>query len=167
LNAILDGIVEFRRGYKGILVSETMLVRDLNDHDRDLVSIAEYLGRLKPEKCFLSIPIRPPAERWVLRPAEEILARAFHIFSVYVGHVEFLIGYEGNAFAFTGNPEQDLLSITAVHPMREEAVSRFLQKAKADWHIVRRLIDRGLLVETEYEGWKFYLRRFPKAIATH
>lgn len=38
---------------------------------------------------------------------------------------EDLIGYEGNAFAFTGDVEEDLLSITAVHPMREDAGASF------------------------------------------
>lgn len=40
--------------------------------------------------------------------------------------MEYLIGYEGNDFAFTGNIEQDLLSVTAVHPMREDAVNEML-----------------------------------------
>ena len=46
----------------------------------------------------------------------------------------YLIGYEGNAFAFAGNVEEDLLSISAVHPMREKAVSEFLARAGADVH---------------------------------
>jgi len=37
------------------------------------------------------------------------------------------MGYEGNAFASTGNVEEDLLSITAVHPMREEGVKKLLK----------------------------------------
>jgi hypothetical protein len=76
-----------------------------------------------------------------------------------VGHVEYLIGYEGNAFTFTGNVEEDLLSITAVHPMREEAVSEFLARGGADWRMVHHLIAQGQLVETEYQGRKFYLRK--------
>jgi wyosine [tRNA(Phe)-imidazoG37] synthetase (radical SAM superfamily) len=35
-------------------------------------------------------------------------------------------------FAFTVNVEEDLLSITLVHPMRESAVGEFLKKADAD-----------------------------------
>jgi hypothetical protein len=45
--------------------------------------------------------------------------------------VEYLIGYEGNAFACAGNVQEDLLSITSVHPMREEAMAEFLKKS---WH---------------------------------
>ena len=73
--------------------------------------------------------------------------------------VEYLIGYEGDAFAFTGDVEADLLSITAVHPMREDAVGAFLARAGADWAAIYRLIERGQIVETVYEGRRYYGRR--------
>lgn len=159
--AILDGLFELWNGYRGTLVTETMLVRGVNDGQESLEAIADFLGKLKPARSYLSIPIRPPAESWVRPPGEEAIARAYQIVGRQVDRVECLIGYEGNAFACTGDPAQDLLSITAVHPMREEAVSGLLEKARADWSVVRGLIDRGLMVETEYEGRKFYLRKFP------
>ncbi|MGQ9851890.1 MAG: radical SAM protein, partial [Candidatus Oleimicrobiaceae bacterium] len=67
--------------------------------------------------------------------------------------------YEGNAFAFTGNVEEDLLSITAVHPMREEAVNEFLARARTDWPVVYKLIEENQLVETRYGGKRFYMRK--------
>lgn len=51
------------------------------------------------------------------------------------------------------------MSITAVHPMREEAVSDFLARAGADWAVVRELVEQGRLVETGYAGRKFYVRK--------
>ncbi len=72
----------------------------------------------------------------------------------------YLIGYEGNAFAFTGNVEEDLLDITSVHPMRESAVREYLKKAGDDWSIVHQLITQSKLVETDYAGQKFYLRNY-------
>ena len=83
---------------------------------------------------------------------------AFQVFHERLDQVEYLIGYEGNAFAFTGNVEEDLLSITSVHPMRESAVREFLKKAGADWSVAHQLIVQSKLVETEYAGQKFYLR---------
>lgn len=74
---------------------------------------------------------------------------------------EDLIGYEGNAFALTGNVEADLLSITAVHPMREDAVGEFLAQAGAGWPVIHGLPARGLLVETAYGGRKLYMRELP------
>ncbi|MBN1889418.1 MAG: hypothetical protein JW850_15595 [Thermoflexales bacterium] len=73
--------------------------------------------------------------------------------------MEYLIGYEGNAFAFTGDVEQDMLSITAVHPMREDAVDEFLARAGTDWAVVRRLVAQDQLVEAEYASHRFYLRK--------
>lgn len=74
---------------------------------------------------------------------------------------EYLIGYEGNAFAFTGNVEEDLLSITSVHPMREDAVEEFLRKANADRRVVKKLIEEEKLIELRYRGHKFYMRKLP------
>ena len=64
---------------------------------------------------------------------------AYQIFIDKSIRTEYLIGYEGDAFASTGNVEDDLLSITSVHPMREGAVKNFLQKADADWKTIERL----------------------------
>ena len=159
LSSILDGILKFARMYKGELVTETMLVEGLNDSDHCIRGISDFLARLKPAKTYLSVPTRPPAEERVHSPGEKVINRAYQILNEKIAQVEYLIGYEGNAFAFTGNVEEDLLSITAVHPMREEAVGKFLARAKADWSLVHRLIDQGQLIEINVEKRKFYMRK--------
>jgi len=141
LASILNGMLEFARAYSGELATETMLVERVNDSDDHLREVAGFLARLRPARAYLSIPTRPPAEKWVRLPGEQAINRAYQIFSERVDQVEYLIGYEGNAFAFTGDIEEDLLSITAVHPMREEAVNEFLARARADWSVVHQLID--------------------------
>lgn len=107
-------------------------------------------------------PTRPPAEKWVKPAREEKVNTAFQLFVKRLGNdrVEYLIGYEGNAFAFTGDIREDLLSITAVHPMREEAVRELLRRAGASWQIVDELLRNGKLVRLEYEGKIYYMRRF-------
>ena len=67
-----------------------------------------------------------------------------------------------NAFAFTGEVKDDILSITSVHPMREDAMKDFLRRANSDWLVIERLIKQGKLVESEYEGHKFYIRKLLK-----
>ena len=160
LSSILDGMLKFAKDYKGELVTETMLIKDLNDRDDLIMEVAEYLAKLRPSIAYLSIPTRPPAEEWAQPPGEDATNRIFQILSERIDHVELLIGYEGNTFAFTGDAEEDLLSITSVHPMREEAVREYLAQAGSDWYIVRELIDRGKLIETSFGGRKFYMRKF-------
>ncbi len=162
LASILDGILKFVKDFKGELAVETMLVEGINDDDDHLRENASFLARLWRAKAYLSVPVRPPSEKWVKSPGEEVINLAFQIFSKKVDQVEYLIGYEGNAFSFTGNAKKDLLSITAVHPMREDAVRELLDSTSTDWKIVRRMIADNQLIEIEYKGKKFYMRRFHK-----
>ncbi|MBN1139017.1 MAG: radical SAM protein [Anaerolineae bacterium] len=159
LSSVLEGALAFARDYRGQLVTETMLVAGVNDGERQIEEVAGYLAHLQPDRAYLSVPTRPPAEAWAQPPDEQILHRAYRIFRDRMEQVEYLIGYEGNAFAFTGEIEQDLLSITAVHPMREDAVSDYLARAKGQWAAVRRLVAEGQLVEVEHGGHTFYLRK--------
>ena len=75
--------------------------------------------------------------------------------------MEYLIGYEGNAFAFAGRVEEDLLSITSVHPMRKEAVKEFLKKTNTIWSIIEKLLLKDKLVELEYAEKVYYMWKLP------
>jgi wyosine [tRNA(Phe)-imidazoG37] synthetase (radical SAM superfamily) len=156
--AILGGMLEFAERYSGKLVTETMLLKNINDSANNASKIAGFLNHLQPAKAYLAVPTRPPAEKWVKTPDEDALNEAFQILNKKPFQVEYLIGYEGNAFAFTGNVEEDLLSITAVHPMRQDAVNDFLMRAGVDCRIVEKLMAQGQLVETKYRGQLFYMR---------
>ncbi|NPA47751.1 MAG: radical SAM protein [Thermococci archaeon] len=156
LERILDGMLELRGDFGGKLVTETMLINI--DYGDELRRIADFLADLKPDVAYIGIPTRPPAEGWV-RPADEsTLNEAYNLFSRAV-RTEYLIGYEGNAFASTGNFEEDVLSITAVHPMRRDAVEELMRRDGADWEDVERLIREGKLVRVTYEGETFYMRK--------
>ena len=155
----IRGMVEFSQEYRGKILTETMLIPEINTTEPQLESLAELITRLQPEKAYLAIPIRPPAEKFVHPPDENTLNRAFQIFSQKLATVEYLIGYEGNAFASTGRVRDDLLSITAVHPMRHEAITEFLHKNGASFELVKQLIREGEIIATEYQGHTFYLRK--------
>jgi wyosine [tRNA(Phe)-imidazoG37] synthetase (radical SAM superfamily) len=161
LNNIADGMLKFANIFSGDLATETMLAQGVNDNSEEIESIADLLKELKPDKSYLAIPIRPPAESAITAPGEEAINTAYQTLKERLSDVEYLIGYEGNAFACTGNAKDDLLSITSVHPMREDAVAELLHKAGANWQAVLELIDDGRLVRLEYQGNRFYTRRLP------
>ena len=165
LEAILDGMLKFANVYKGELATESMFIQSINDSSGEIEKMAGFLAELKPGKLYLAIPTRPPAERAVTAASEQAINMAYQIFSKRLSGVEYLIGYEGNAFASTGSVEDDLFSITAVHPMREEAVVELLRKDDASWEVVDRLIEEGRLMELEYQGRKFYMRKLLRRAA--
>jgi len=157
---ILDGISRFAQEFTGDLVTETMLVEGVNDGLNNVGGVAEFLHELGVAKAYLAIPTRPPAEPTVQAPAEAVVNSAYQLLASRVPQVECLIGYEGDVFAFTGDVQHDLLGITAVHPMRESAVRSLLEKAQTEWQVVEQLVAGGKLAEIEYQGERFYLRRF-------
>jgi wyosine [tRNA(Phe)-imidazoG37] synthetase (radical SAM superfamily) len=159
LGALLSGLMDFRDLFKGKLTTETMLVHEVNDMSEQVLEVVEFINRINPDISYISIPTRPLAEKWVRPPNEYRLYLAYHIFSERSLNTELIVGYEGNQFACTGNIEKDILSITSVHPMREDAVHDYLAREKAGWEVINRLIVEKKLLKFEYEGNAFYVRK--------
>jgi wyosine [tRNA(Phe)-imidazoG37] synthetase (radical SAM superfamily) len=160
LERILSGIREFAGTYKGTLLTETMLVKGVNDQEEQMRGIVDFIAPLHPTRAYLSVPVRPPAEPWVLPPEEHQVVAAYHLMQQAGVETECLTGYEGTDFSRSGDVAEDLLGITAVHPMREDAVRKFLQNANAEWSVVQRLIETGQLTEVLYQGFRYYIRKF-------
>ncbi len=157
--AMLEGVQAFSREYAGFLATETMLVDGLNC---DVEAVAAFIREMHPAKAYLSIPTRPPAVKWVQAPQENGINKAFQTLMNHSIDVEYLIGYEGDAFAYTGDMENDLLSITSVHPMREDAVKEYLKKAGGSFSIIEKLLSENRMIVTEYNDDRFYLRKLQK-----
>jgi wyosine [tRNA(Phe)-imidazoG37] synthetase (radical SAM superfamily) len=160
LDAILEGMMSFRRRYAGQLITETMLVGGINDGEESIRRTADFLARLAPDRAYLSVPTRPPAERYAVAPDEAAFNRAYQIFNSRIDRVECLIGFEGEDFPPGRKPEQEFLDIVAVHPMREDQVRSFFTRAGLHESPIESLVARNLVVETEYKGHRYYLRRF-------
>jgi wyosine [tRNA(Phe)-imidazoG37] synthetase (radical SAM superfamily) len=160
LETILQDMLVFARSFKGELTTETMLIKGINDDTREIIRIADFLAKLKPTRAYLAVPTRPPAEP-VFPATERSINAAYRAFGKRLKGVELLIRNEGNAFASTGNAADDLLSITAVHPMREEAVAELLDRLGVNFEIVHEMVEDNRLVQLEYQGSKFYSRRLP------
>jgi len=161
LPTIQAGMLEFAKAFRGQLVTETMLVRGVNDTAAQLARVSDFIALLQPVTSYLSVPTRPPAETWVQIPNMETLSNAYHILADRVGVVEFLIEYEGNEFVCTGDVEEDLLSILSVHPMRETAVDEFLEKAGATKSLIVHLLEQRRLIKLEHGGHTFYMATIP------
>ncbi|UCG50666.1 MAG: radical SAM protein [Candidatus Latescibacterota bacterium] len=122
----IDGLVSFRKEYKGKLWPEVMLVRGVNDTEESLRDIADVLRRVKPDEVHISLPVRPPAETWIEPPDDEGLLRALAILggSARVVHpvdTDFdMGGFETAVDAVIG--------IVSRHPMREDEIEDTLAR---------------------------------------
>ncbi|HKI91287.1 MAG TPA: radical SAM protein, partial [Gaiellaceae bacterium] len=155
LATVLDGIRMLADGFPGRLASETMLVAAVNDGPAGVSRVGAFLREIGVSTSYLAIPTRPPAVATAHAPDEETVIRAYEVMSETVADVELLIGYEGDAFAASGDPRADLLAITAVHPLRESAVRDLLERSNADWSVVEGLERDGEIRAVEYAGSRF------------
>jgi len=162
METVLAGMLRFAREFSGELASETMLIRDLNDGDGALGATAAFIEELRPHVAYLAVPTRPPAEPWVLPPDEEAVNRAYQCFAGRLPRVELLTGFEGTAFGSSGDAAADLLAVTVVHPIREDAALALLARAGAGPSVLNELLREDALRRVSYQGHAFYMRRLPR-----
>ena len=122
----VEGLVAFRREYKGRLWIEVMLLGGVNDSDEALHDLAVVLKEINPDMVHLVLPTRPAPEQKILLPSDERIERAIAILSEVTSVVHPLKGNMDLRSA------PDLLkAVTAIisrHPVQQ----RELQTAIAD-----------------------------------
>ena len=157
----VKGLITFSNVYKGKLVSETMLVKGLNDTPEELNQVVTVLKSVQPSIAYISVPTRPPAVKSVLPPNEKDINLAYQLFSENQLNAELIIGFEGTDTGFTGNAIEDILNICFVHPIRQDTMNELLKKDQVNPGILTKLLDDNYIKRTEYKSNVFYIRKFP------
>ena len=73
--------------------------------------------------------------------------------------MDLLFEPEDSDFISTGDFGEDILSIIAVHPIREEALRIMVAKANANWKIVEELLDSNLISCIQYREERYYAKK--------
>jgi wyosine [tRNA(Phe)-imidazoG37] synthetase (radical SAM superfamily) len=159
-SSILQAIQKFSMSFTGKLVTESMLLKNVNDSDEEIEVLAQFLQNIKPDIAYIAIPIRPPAFKSTLPADETSVTMAYDVFKKHDLAAELLTGYEGNAFVSSGNFTDDILSITAVHPMRMDAIQKLMTKSNATEESLDRLVYNGLIKKVNYNNRYYFIRTF-------
>ncbi len=62
--AIVQGLTDLSRQFKGEMWLEVLLVKGLNDSPEDIKALKEAVDRIRPHRIQLNSVARPPAEKW-------------------------------------------------------------------------------------------------------
>lgn len=162
LSSILEGMLTFQKMYHGELVTESMLVAGLNDNEKTTRQLCDFLLELQPLKSYLSIPTRPPAEPGITPPSPDSLQQIIKICSAQIPFMDLLFETEVGEFISTGDLAEDILSITAVHPLREEALRSMVSMAGGTWSVVEELLTTKEISSIVYRNERYFLRHFKK-----
>jgi len=153
LPKVLEGIKKFREIYRGILITETMLLEGVNDSTENMLKTVEFLGNISPHKAYISVPVRPPAEGWV-RPSPKLPEWYEHFTEAGIDTVK-LDYQEDSDFGTVGSedPINGVLKIVSVHPLREDYVRKiFLKKQVDPDKAIHNLLVKGRVRKIEYSG---------------
>lgn len=151
---ILEGIKEFSKDYKGILSTETMLIKNINDSNVEINGLAKYLNTLKTEASYFTVPIFPPEKSYAVSPEADILEHLKDLIKEKVTKPVLLCCPEDEEFIATDDFENELLGLLAIHPVGKDAVKYYINNEK-DRNKLNEMIDNKTIKEVEFHG-KYY-----------
>ncbi len=154
---VIEGLLLLRKEFSGQLWIETMLVKGLNDDEVSLKGIKKILDRINPDRRFVSIPTRPPAENWVEITDPDVLFSAFKILNA-----EPIYTVEYREFDIEGfdSVEDAVLSIIRRHPIRMDEIKDILGKSGVSMdarEFLKRLVDSKKVKLREFMGNTYIL----------
>lgn len=169
LDAVLDGLRQFRQEFQGEIWLEVLRVRGLNDSLGDLAALVAAAADLQPDRIQLNTVVRPPAEEWARpldRPTLERIAAAFQPPAEVIADITPAV-HDPPQYREATEP---LLALLARRPctLADLAVSlgRHLNETMK---YVHDLLQAGAIREQVHQGRRFYVLseediRFPGRI---
>jgi wyosine [tRNA(Phe)-imidazoG37] synthetase (radical SAM superfamily) len=158
---VLEGIREFASNYRGRLLTETMLMRNINDSPELLQGNAQLIAELDPEIAYLALPLRAPSERWVESPDEATQAQALQIYSQHIKRCALLGKLPPTRLEGADDAPQALLETIQVHPMEREEVLSYLRALQQSEDILEDWMRQNKVRASVYQGKTFYAAEYP------
>ena len=156
---VVAGLKYFANEYSGVLLTESMLIKGINDNVEELVGIAEIIASLNPHKAYLAIPTRPPAEPWVKDASAKALTTLYKELEDRGVKAELLISGEPPP-PQPGDPIEFIKSTIQVHPLKIEYVIRILENAHVSVEEALCLLTSIPGIEiVRYRGVDFLVKR--------
>jgi len=151
---MLQGQVDFRKEYPGKIWLEVMLVEGVNDSDESLLEIKDAIEQVKPDRIYISVPIRPPAKPGVRPPEPERIMRAHEILGTSLD----LTDRESGEFGLDNFPDlrTTIIEICSRHPLREEQ-ARDIEGRFPGAESIDTMLSDGSLGRVEYQNVSYLL----------
>jgi wyosine [tRNA(Phe)-imidazoG37] synthetase (radical SAM superfamily) len=148
------GLEKFSKNFDGQIWIEIMLIKNINDDKNSILEFKKILEKIKYDKVYINVPVRPPAEEWVQIPDEENIN--FAVNELYGISMESLAS-EG----FYSEEIDDLEAIISIikrHPMNQFEIKSFLieRKNEKPQEILDKLDIDEKIIKIDYKGYKNY-----------
>jgi len=147
---IIQGLEEFRKIFKGKLIIEVLIVKNINDKIEEMQELNKILQRIKPDRIDLSTIDRPPA--FDVKP---ITMEKLKEFSYYFENLPVNIAYKKNYKNKLLNlSKNEILSTIKRRPLSNDDIeTSFSQKSKKNFN---KLLTDNSITKRNIAGVIFY-----------
>lgn len=125
---VYEGLITFSKEYKGELWVETMIMKNINDHEEALLKMKDLLKEIDYDRLYINTPVRPPAEGWVEAASKESIERAVNL----LGGISIDMLHSEGFFSEEKDDYKAILSIIKRHPMNQYEIDSFLKSRKCE-----------------------------------
>jgi wyosine [tRNA(Phe)-imidazoG37] synthetase (radical SAM superfamily) len=155
IERVIEGMVEFRKIYKGQIWLEILFCKGVNDGQDELLKMKSAIDRIQPDRIHLNTVVRPPSEEWVVplsqMEMEEI--RAFFgekasIISEFDRHLSSVMERD---------IKEEILKILRRRPLSLSDLSKGMgiPQSELDKHI-KPLVQKGKIQTREFRNSIYY-----------
>jgi wyosine [tRNA(Phe)-imidazoG37] synthetase (radical SAM superfamily) len=155
IERVIEGMVEFRKIYKGQIWLEILFCRGINDDKNELLRMKKVVEQIHPDRIHLNTVVRPPSEEWVVplsqMEMEEI--RAFFgekasIISEFDRHLSSVMERD---------IKEEILKILRRRPLSLSDLSKGMgiPQSELDKHI-KPLVQKGKIQTREFRNSIYY-----------
>jgi len=155
IEKVIEGLVEFRRVYKGEIWLEILFCKGVNDGKEELLRMKKAVDRIRPDRIHLNTVVRPPSEKWAVplnrEEMEEIQAffgERASIISEYDRHLP---------MASERDIQQEILEILKRRPLSASDLSEGMGIPKKELNgYIKPLIEEGKIQSRRFADSVYY-----------
>lgn len=158
--SLVQGLIEFRKSFAGIIWLEVFIIPGVNDHDEELQRISDAIAQIKPERVQINSLDRPGTEDWVTAASLKTLQRIEKFFAQRLDStVEIIakVSYDRSAESLDDEAVGQIKAIITRRPSTAEDLSKSLElHINEVSKILRQLSSEGLVKVARQERGVFY-----------
>ncbi len=152
---ILDSIKQFSKRYRGTLITETTLIKNVNDSAEEIEQLSEYLNGINRSASYFMTPMFPTSESYAVAPDAETLIDLSALIKEKIEDSVVLCSPEIEEFYVTDDFENEFMGLLALHPVNKEAVKTFV-KDNGNLKKLNELITNHSINEVIHNGKIFF-----------
>jgi len=157
LEKIIEGMINFRKIFKGKIWLEVFLVKGINDNEKEMQSLKSIIEKIQPDKIQLNTSVRVPSEEHPISVDEEKMSALAKILGE---RAELIAEFRAKEIALKSLPsEEEILNYLRRRPATIQDLSSGLSLSEKQAEaVLQELIQKGKIQSQTWEGKQvFYI----------